>query len=499
MNVFVRTDASVRIGTGHLMRCLALAQALQQRGARVSFIMREVPAALTETIEGLGFKLIRLPEGTAREAGGLGVPRDTDALQTAAVLEAQGNADWLVIDHYGIDYRWEERVRTPNLKMLVIDDLAQARHSCEVLLNQNLLADAQTRYRSLVPETCRLLTGPRFALLREEFHACRTSLHRDFGQVRNLLVFLGGTDPDGVTLRVLNVLDGLRPRDFKVTAVLGAGSPHRATIERAYAGRAGFQVIVQSSNMAQLMAAADLAVGAGGVSTWERCCLGLPSIAIAIAENQLEASRAAAAAGAFLYLGSSADISDDELAASLKVVTGNASLRRSLSEVGSRLVDGQGCRRAANAVLQEPLQVRPARTDDAERVFAWRNDERTRRFSHDSRPLTLEAHLQWFRECLRDSQRVLLIGEAGQRPVGVLRYDIERDIATTSIYLDPALHGRGYGSSLLLSGDRWLKQTRPDIARVRAEIGLENHGSRSAFAEAGYRAHGLVFNKSLEI
>jgi UDP-2,4-diacetamido-2,4,6-trideoxy-beta-L-altropyranose hydrolase len=499
VNVFVRTDASCRIGTGHLMRCLALAQVLQQRGAGVSFVMREVPAALTETIEGLGFKLFRLPEVLPREEGWLGVPRDTDALQTAAVLEAQGNADWLVIDHYGIDYLWEERVRTTNFKILVIDDLAQAKHSCDVLLNQNLLTDAQARYRPLVPETCRLLTGPRFALLREEFHACRASLHRDFGQVRNLLVFLGGADPEGVSLRVLNVLDALRPREFEVTAVLGATSPHRATIERAYAERAGFQVIVQSSNMAQLMAAADLAIGAGGVSTWERCCLGLPSITIAIAENQLEVSKAAAAAGAFLYLGSSAEISDDQLVASLKVMIGNGSLRRSLSEVGLRLVDGRGCRRAANAVLQKPLQVRPARTDDAERVFAWRNDERTRRHSRDSRPLTLEAHLQWFRECLRDSKRVLLIGEAGQLPVGVLRYDIERDIATASIYLDPALQGQGYGSSLLLSGDRWLKQARPDITGVHAEMRLENHGSRSAFAEAGYRAHGLIFKKSLAL
>lgn len=498
MNVFVRTDASSRIGTGHLMRCLALAQALQRRGASVSFVMREVPAALAQTIESLGFKLLRLPEAP-REEGWLGVAQDRDALQTAAVLEAQRNADWLVIDHYGIDYRWEERVRMGDCRILVIDDLAQAKHSCDVLLNQNLLADAQARYRSLVPESCRLLTGPRFALLREEFHACRASLHREFGRVRNLLVFLGGADPDGVSLRVLNVLDAMRPREFKVTVVLGAASPHRASVERAYADRADFRVIGQSSDMAQLMAVADLAVGAGGISTWERCCLGLPSITIAIAENQLEVSKAAAAAGALLYLGPPAGMSDDELVASLKVMIGNASLRKSLSEAGSRLVDGRGCRRAANAVLPKPLQVRPARDDDAERVFAWRNDARTRRHSHDPRPLTLEAHVQWFRECLRDRERVLLIGEAEQRPVGVLRYDIERNIATASIYLDPALHGQGYGSSLLMSGDRWLKQARPDVTRVRAEMAVDNHGSRSAFAAAGYRAHGLVFRKSLEL
>jgi UDP-2,4-diacetamido-2,4,6-trideoxy-beta-L-altropyranose hydrolase len=497
VKVFVRTDASSRIGTGHLMRCLALAQALQQRGAGVSFVMREVPAALTATIEGLGFKLFRLPEGFPREEGRLGVPWDTDALQTAAVLKGQGNADWLVIDHYGIDCRWQERVRTTSCKILVIDDLAQSKHSCDVLLNQNLMTDAQVRYRSLVPGTCRLLTGPRFALLREEFHARRASLRRDFDRVRNLLVFLGGADPDGVSLRVLNVLDAMRPRELRVTVALGAASPHRTTVEKAYAERAGFQVIVQSSNMAQLMATADLAVGAGGVSTWERCCLGLPSIVMAIAENQLEVSKAAAGAGACLFLGSSAVIPDDELAASLKLMIGNAGLRRSQSEIGSRLVDGRGCQRAAKAVLQTALQVRPARAEDAERVFAWRNDERTRRHSHDPRPFAFEAHLQWFRECLVDSRRVLLIGEAEQRPVGVLRYDIERNIATASIYLDPALHGQGYGPSLLLSGDRWLKQARPEIARVRAEMGLENHGSRSAFAEAGYRAHGLIFEKPL--
>lgn len=169
-----------------------------------------------------------------------------------------------------------------------------------------------------------------------------------------------------------------------------------------------------------------------------------------------------------------------------------------MSEAGLKLVDGLGCQRVAKAMLQRPLQIRPACAEDAERLFEWRNAEETRRHSHDPRPLTREGHLRWLDRSLADSNRVLLIGESATGPVGVLRYDIEQDAATVSIYLDPKQQGRGYGPNLLSSGERWLRQSRPGIRRVRAEIGPENHGSRSAFRSAGFHTRGLVLEKSLE-
>src|SRR5437773_7976631 len=475
MNVFVRVDASTRIGTGHVMRCLALGQALRHGGAAVTFIMREPPPPILAMLrhEEFGVRTLRSNDGSTTSAadrdGWLGVPWETDALQTAAILKNEEQADWLVVDHYGIDHQWEERVRTGDCKVLAIDDLAQHEHACEMLLNQNLMTDVDERYRALVSQDCQLLAGPQFALLRQEFRDSRVSLRREFERVTNLLVFLGGADSGGITLKALEAVNSMHRQDIRVTVVIGAANPHRAKIERLYAERKGYRVISQAKSMAQLMVEADLAIGAGGSSTWERCCLGLPTVAIAIAENQFEVAKTVAEAGACLYMGASANLSDEELGASLTVMIGNPSLRKSLSKVGMNLVDGLGCQRVAKVMSQKPLRVRPARADDAERVFAWRNAEETRRYSHDPKMLTPQEHAEWFQRTLMDSKRLLLIGEGTNGPVGVLRYDFVDRAATVSIYLDPTLHGQGYGARLLFAGEHWLRLVRPDIERLRAE------------------------------
>jgi UDP-2,4-diacetamido-2,4,6-trideoxy-beta-L-altropyranose hydrolase len=499
MNVLVRTDASARIGSGHAMRCAALGDWLRRKGARVTFVMREVSPTLEEWLRGKGHLTVKLPEAIApRAAGWLAAHWETDAAQTLQVLDSQQPADWLVVDHYGIDYRWEERVRRASVKLLVIDDLATSRHDCDALLNQNLVANARERYRTLVSGDCRLLLGPKFALLREEFRAARAGLQRDAQRVRKLLVFLGGGDPHGVTLQVLSVVAQIKPDEVAVDVVVGAENPHYGEIEKHYGAKPGYRIIVQAMDIPRLMLGADLAIGAGGVSTWERCCLGLPSVVLAIAENQEEVSRAAAEAGACLFLGRSTEVTAEALAAALSTVLGNVSLRRLLSESGRKLVDGAGGERVARMLLQRSLRVRPARLEDGERLFAWRNAEATRRHSHDAAPLNFEGHLQWLRNCLKDSSRALLIGEDDATPVGALRYDLGRADAMVSIYLDPELHGRGYGPRLLLAGETWLRTARLEIRSVRAEMSVANEASRSAFEEAGFRMRGYLFGKDLD-
>ena len=503
MHVAIRADASEVMGTGHLMRCAALARAIKKRGAAVTFVCRNLPATLSAFVKNQGFGVCLLPHSGsgAGSAQGyeawLGAPWETDALQTVSALETEGAVDWLIVDHYGIDFRWEERLRTAGCRILVIDDLAIQRHACDLLLNQNLIASVHDRYRNLIPEYCRLLAGPQFALLRQEFHASRMSLNRGSEQVGNLLVFLGGADPDGVTLRVLKVVDGIRSNELQVTAILGAANPHGETIKRLYGQRSGYKVISQVASMAELMVQADLAIGAGGISTWERSCLGLPAIIIAIAENQVEVSRTAAEAGACLYLGAATSLSDEELAAGLSVMISSASLRKSVSRACLELVDGLGCERVATEMLLEPVRVRRARADDAERVFSWRNAEETRRRAHDPSPLSIEKHLEWFRHTLADDKRVLLIGEIESGPIGVLRYDVLEHVATVSVYLDPTRYGHGYGTALLMEGERWLRSFRPDVSCLRAEIRPDNLASRRAFAKSGFLECGTLLEKPM--
>lgn len=277
MRWLVRADASVTIGAGHVARCLTLARQARAHGVQVEFICRELDGSLLAQIRADGF---------AAHAIG---PHDDDAAAVRA-LAAQAPVAWLVVDHYGLDAAWERSVQPAVQNILVIDDLANRPHACAALLDQNFWPDAKERYRGLVPADCLQLLGPHYLLLREEFARARASLQRDFSAVRRLLLNFGGADEPNVTCLAL---DAIRPLDLSAVAVdvvIGAGNPHRAAVQQRLHGLAHARLHVQTSRMAQLIAQADLAIGACGSSTWERCFLGLPTVAVVLADNQREAA-----------------------------------------------------------------------------------------------------------------------------------------------------------------------------------------------------------------
>jgi UDP-2,4-diacetamido-2,4,6-trideoxy-beta-L-altropyranose hydrolase len=483
-----RVDASGSIGGGHIVRCLALARELQSRGCSVYFVSRDLPEGFAQDVAAAGVDLIALPPAPI-------AAWEDDARQTSAALDRLGPVDWIVTDHYGIDERWEAQVKDRRGRLLVIDDLARQTHVCDMLLNQNLIPGAEARYRNLVPSGSRLLLGPRYALLREEFRAARGSLKRDPERLQRIVISMGTVDPAGATLHALRAIDRIRSAGLEVTVVVGRANPHRSAIEQYCSGHARFRVVVQSDAMAHLIAEADLAIGAGGSSLWERCCLGLPALVIANAENQHEVARSAAEAGCCLYGGPAEAVMEESLDAMLKVLIDNPPLRKLLSEAGLAMVDGYGCGRVARQMLLRPVRVRRAVRSDAERVYAWRNAPETRRFTPDPRPLLLDAHLEWFYKAIRDDTRVMLIGEDEAGPFGVLRYDLESRGALVSIYLDPERRGRGLGAALLSAGEGWMLGRRPDVVRFRAEVQHDNAPSRRLFAGAGFAERGVLMEK----
>ena len=501
----MRADASVHIGSGHVMRCLTLAQALTDAGLEVHFVCRAFPGNLIDSIRSRGFAVHSLPlrqdsppDTTPAHAGWLGVHWAVDARECLDVAGSLGPLRWILVDHYALDARWEAELAPASAKVAVIDDLTDRPHDCNLLLNQNLIRGASGRYTGLVPQDCRVLLGPAYALLRPEFREHRRRLSRDASRVGCALVFLGGGDPGGTTLRLLELLEQVRPRTLLVRVVVSAANPYRVEIERRFGAQPGYDVRVQAENMAELMADADVSVGAGGTATWERCCVGLPTLLVALADNQVEVATMVAERGAGLFLGIASEASDEVLTAGLRTLLHSGCLRKSLSDASLDLVDGDGCRRVAAEMLRPEVAVRPARSEDAPVVFPWRNAEATRRFFHDPRPLTLAKHVSWFDTVLRDERRVLLIGEAAGRPVGVLRYDLDTGAADVSIYLDPAMRGRGIGRALLLAGERWLCAHRPGSTLLRAEVRAANTASRSAFAQAGFEVAGSLFEKRIE-
>ena len=356
MRVAFRVDASRAIGIGHLMRCLTLADSLKSDGARTRFVARHLPPSLHSLLHSKGHELALL-DGLAAEplddvphARFLGTSQRQDASNTRAAL-ADGAWDWVVVDHYGIDARWESALRGSVRHVMAIDDVADRAHDCDVLLDQNLYSDMASRYEGKAPQRCSMLLGPSHALVREEFREWRARIRPRTGPVRRLLVFFGGIDPCNFTGKALRALERIGGTDLIVDVVIGAEHADRAEIEAACETR-GYRCYIQTSRMAELMAAADLALGAGGSASWERCCVGLAVVSVAFADNQFDIADALDAVGASMFVG------DESTATQERIETAVASLladNERLSRMSAKaysLVDGRGCERV-RAVMSD--------------------------------------------------------------------------------------------------------------------------------------------------
>ena len=274
--------------------------------------------------------------------------------------------------------------------------------------------------------------------------------------------------------------------DVAVDIVIGSDHPHRRDIEAVVRAPRESALHVDAENIAELMAPADLAIGASGVMNWERACLKLPSIVASVAENQHPVARDLAAHCACIYLGLADEWRAETLAGLLRGLAGTPTLLRALAAKAGALTDGQGARRVAERLLPEPIELRQASAADCASIHAWRNAEETRRHSLDPRSISLEEHARWFERVLDDPDVALLIGEHGGSPVGVLRYDIGGESAVVSIYLVPGKAGRGWGTALLRAGC-WMREHHPGVTRLRRPIRRENAASLTAFENAGYR------------
>lgn len=311
MRIVIRADASLQIGTGHVMRCLTLAEALRQKGAEVSFICREHSGNLISFIGEKGFNVFSLglpdremdnveeQEPQLFHSKWLGTSQKKDSQQCREVLK-HIEPDWLIVDHYALDQAWQVSLKELYSKLMVIDDLGDREHISDLLLDQNY-GSTQEKYQGLVPESSQILVGTEYALLRPEFAEWReySLLRRQRPLLKSLLITMGGADPDNYTGRVLEQLAQADLDDIKeIIVVMGATAPHLKTVREA-AEKLSVSVKVKTnvSNMAELMANSDLAIGAAGATTWERCCLGLPTIQIVIAENQKEIADALAKEG----------------------------------------------------------------------------------------------------------------------------------------------------------------------------------------------------------
>jgi len=501
MNIAFRVDASAQIATGHFMRCLTLADALQQRGAQIRFVSRQLPEHLMGMLNERGHRFAPIDRTARREmdrdlshAHWLGTSQMQDAEDTIQAL-ADLSWDWLVVDHYALDARWETMLRKSAKKIAVIDDIADRAHDCDLLLDQNLNMDDDRRYLGKVPAHCQLLLGPRYALLREEFRLVRERVKPRDGAVARILICFGGVDVGNYTSQAIDAIAGLGMSDLNVDVAVGAHHPNREQIA-AECLRHGFLCHVQTPRMAELIAAADLAIGAGGTVTWERCCLGLPALAISAAENQREQIAAAACEG-LLYAPDTSDEFASMIQRHARALIENRSLRRLISRAGMEAVDGCGAWRVVDNMGRGDVEIRLARTDDARSLFEWRNDPSVRAMSRTADLIDWETHRNWLTSVLNSPNRFLLIGQHAGSPVGVVRFDVQGEEAEISVYLVSGPHPPRQGRGLLRSAELWLAANRPSVSRIRAEVLAGNTRSERLFVGAGYHTDCSRYTKRL--
>ena len=345
MQVAIRVDASSQIGAGHVMRCLTLAQAFRNKGVEVIFICREHPGNLCDYIESEGFKLYRLPmHGLVKSAQSvfnndkkppnaswLGISWQKDAKETIDIL-VQQRVDYLVVDHFGIDASWEQRVKEiASVKITVVDGQLDRSHDCEFLLDPNLSERTPQCWKSLVPSYCQLFLGPQFTFLRPEYLKERSRLRTRDGKVKRILIAFGGVDKANATGMALEAVKKAEHFNLAIDVVAGPGNPHKSDLERICQFLSNANFHFQPSSLAKLMAAADLSIGASGTMAWERCYLGLPAIIMSIADNQNNICEILEKKGAAIYLGKQGKVRIRSIVDAINFALNNPELLRKMS------------------------------------------------------------------------------------------------------------------------------------------------------------------------
>jgi UDP-2,4-diacetamido-2,4,6-trideoxy-beta-L-altropyranose hydrolase len=490
MRIVFRVDASLQIGTGHIMRCLSLAHILKENGSSVDFICCNHKGNLVKRIRSEGFNVfvLKLPmtkniDNKLFHSDWLGSTQEEDARSCLNLLQQQ-KIDWIIVDHYGIDEDWEQKLQPIYNKLMVIDDLANRNHQCDVLLDQTFGRDSQD-YKKLVPKSCSVLLGSQYALLRPEFaewrqHSLKRRINREF---KKLIINMGGIDQDNVTLKVLKELIRCNlPNDINITIVMGDNSPHQESVKSlvdTLPYKASLKIGVH--NMAEIMANADIAIGGGGSSTWERSCLGLPTIQIVLAENQADIARNLNSIKAIKLLNKISQLSEN--------IEDILKISYKLSLVSSAIVDGDGTARVAKFIDSKTINIesfliRPAELCDSDFTYSLQTKE-VRKFSVNTEVPSQDQHINWFQNKINSPNSLIYILVFETVNAGILRVDnLNTDELEISIIVSSRYRGRNFAEKALKKLESLVFNKR-----LKAIIHKENIASQKVFIRAGFKLH----------
>ena len=478
--LLIRADASVSIGTGHIMRMISLAQSWQDGGGEAVFLCAEITPSLEARLRVEGFLLEKIQAS-------LGSLED---LEATCALAARYGADSIAValDGYQFDADFQIGLTKAGCRLLVMDDYGHAAfYHADWVLNQNISAREEL-YARRAPHT-RLLIGTKFALLRREFLKY-SGWQREIPEIaRKVLVTLGGADPDNVTGKVI---EALSPMDIEVKVVVGGSNPHLPELQQAVESMktqpAKIDLVINPTDMPGLMAWADLAIAAGGSTAWELAFMGLPSLFVILAENQVGIATELESAEFGVCLGRGADFDNEVFQIALRRVLKNPAQRNKTSIAGRNLVDGMGCHRTLCQLNQSAaICLRPVSDSDIELLWEWANDPVTRQNSFNSAKIPWGEHSAWCQKKLSDADcRLWIASNGGSAPVGCVRFDCEESEATISLTVAPSSRGKGYGAKIIQQAcDRLLADS--SVRLVHAYIKPNNIASVKVFEAAGFR------------
>jgi UDP-2,4-diacetamido-2,4,6-trideoxy-beta-L-altropyranose hydrolase len=486
MNVVFRADASELIGHGHVRRTLTLAKKLRASGATIEFVSREYPGNLCDFVEENGFSVSRLP---APGSGALSWHEDAD-LTRAAISKRSSPTDWLVVDHYDLDHRWEGALRPSARRIMVIDDLANREHNCDLLLDQNLVAGLGQRYTGKVLGGSGLLLGPAYALLEAAYTELHDRARPRGGPVRRILISFGGADADNLCARSLSAFTSLNRSGIEVDIAIGESSPHLAALRKLAAPHRNVRVHAGTRSLALLLSEADLAIGAAGTTTWERLCLGVPSFVVTVAPNQEPGAAELNRLGLIRLVGDKGHASESSIASALDKVF-QTGLDESWSKSCLATVDGRGTDRVAAALgvsAATALKARLARLDDEALLLDWANDPATRSNAFSPGQIAAATHAAWFRNRLgnKGGCRLYIVETVDGTPIGMVRFERSGDEWEVHYSVAQHFRGRGLGRPALAAALADLATGEHD-ATVFGQVKEDNHASRRVFESLAFQ------------
>jgi UDP-2,4-diacetamido-2,4,6-trideoxy-beta-L-altropyranose hydrolase len=475
-HLIICAESGIQVGTGHVMRCLALAQAWKRAGGAVTFLVREGLAGIEQRIRAEGILLETLPNGSESS------PEDF----VRVVLRA--GAPIAALDGYSFGTREQAELSKAGVRVLTVDDYGHATdYPVRWVLNQNAYAAPEV----YLGTSAKLLLGPSYALLRDEFLPWVGWKRSIPDRAQKILITIGGSDPHNTSEQILRSLEFLERKDLDVVLVVGGGNPHgdalREAMERC---TVPVRMARNVQDMPALMAWADVAIAGAGVTSYELCYMGLPSLLLIVAENQRRIAERLSELQIAVNAGTSREFRGELFAGQLQALIESSQRRGTMSQGARELVDGLGSQRVRAALIDRELRLRLVRESDLRLLFEWVEDPVARAASFHSAAISWEEHARWFAERLQDQHSVIYIGEnAVEEPVGVVRFQIKDDSAVLSVNVAKESRGKGWGRELIAFSTRSLVRTRA-VRRVDAFVKPDNRASVHLFEASGFRRTG---------